>query len=318
MKHQDTIALDPVQQPEARTAGTGILYALAAFFTWGLVVPLHFKLLSSVPPFQILAYRIVWATLFALGLIAFRRQLAHLIEVLTFGRRLGLLCVSAGLIGMNWLVYIWAVNNGHLVQTSLGYFINPLINVALGVLVLRERLHPAQVIACGLAGAGVVALAVSSGEVPWVALTLAFSFGFYSLVRKTVQVGPLVGFCVESLLLSPLALSYCAFTFGQGTATAFQGDWSRDVLLVLTGLTTAAPLIWFAAAAQRLTLSTLGLLQYLAPTGQLALGVLVYGEAFGWIDAMAFSAIWTALAVYSAGALKSSASRPASRPASRA
>lgn len=306
MKHHTRRASEPVPA-ETGNAAAGVFYALAAFFTWGLVVPLHFKFLSSVPPLQILAYRIVWATLFALGLIAFRRQLGGLVEALTFGRRLGMLCVSAALIGVNWLVYIWAVNNGHLVQTSLGYFINPLINVALGVLVLRERLHPAQVVACGLACAGVLLLAVSSGEVPWVALALAFSFGFYSLVRKTVQVGPLIGFCIESLLLSPLALAYCALTFAQGTATAFQGDAGRDLLLALTGLTTAAPLIWFATAAQRLKLSTLGLLQYLAPTGQLALAVLVYGEPFGRTDAVAFAAIWVALAIYSVAALRSSA-----------
>jgi chloramphenicol-sensitive protein RarD len=140
---------------------------------------------------------------------------------------------------------------------------------------------------------------------PWVALTLALSFGLYGLVRKIVPVAPLVGFCVESLLLTPLALGYLVFTAIQGNSVAFQGDWSRDLLLILTGLTTAAPLIWFAAAAQRLKLSTLGLLQYLAPSGQLALGVLVYGETFGWIEGVAFATIWAALAIYTITALRS-------------
>jgi chloramphenicol-sensitive protein RarD len=290
---------------EAAAAKAGVLYVLAAFFMWGLVVPLHFKLLSAVSPLQILAYRIVWSSLFALGLIVFARQLGQLTDALVFSRRLALLCLSAGLIGVNWLVYIWAVNNGHLVQTSLGYFINPLINVALGVLFLKERLHPAQVVACGIAGAGVLLLAVSSGEMPWVALTLALSFGVYGLVRKTVPVSPLIGFSIESLLLTPLALGYLGLTLLQGSTIAFQGDWSLDFLLALTGLSTAAPLIWFAAAARRLKLSTIGLLQYLAPTGQLALGVLVYGEAFGWVEALAFAAIWAALAIYSVTALRS-------------
>jgi chloramphenicol-sensitive protein RarD len=290
---------------EAHRTRIGVLYALAAFFMWGLVVPLHFKLLSSIPPLQILAHRIVWASLFALGLIFALRQWRQLVEAVFSGRRLLLLAISAGLIAINWLIYIWAVNSGHLVQTSLGYFINPLLNVVLGVLFLHERLHPAQVAACLLAGMGVLVLGISSGEMPWVALALACSFGFYGLVRKVVQVAPLVGFCIESLLLTPLALGYLAMTFANGSAAAFQGQIGLDVLLVLTGFTTAAPLIWFAAGAQRLKLSTIGLLQYLAPSGQLALGVLAYGEAFGWVDAIAFGLIWTALAIYTVSALRS-------------
>jgi chloramphenicol-sensitive protein RarD len=290
---------------EARRARTGVLYALAAFFTWGLAVPLHFKLLSSVPALQILAHRILWASVFALGLIVLFRQWGKLAEAITSGQRLLLLCVSAGLIAINWLIYIWAVNSGHLVQTSLGYFINPLLNVVLGVLFLRERLHPAQVAACLLAGLGVLVLAVSSGEMPWVALALACSFGCYGLVRKIVPVAPLIGFCIESLVLTPLALAYVAMTFTDGSAAAFRGNVGLDLLLILTGLSTAAPLIWFAAAAQRLKLSTVGLLQYLAPSGQLALAVFAYGEAFGWIDAIAFGLIWVALAIYSVSALGS-------------
>lgn len=290
---------------ETRHARSGVLYALAAFFMWGLAVPLHFKLLSAVPALQILAHRVVWASLFALVLILISRQWRMLIEAFASGKRLMLLCLSAGLIAINWLVYIWAVNSGHLVQTSLGYFINPLVNVALGVLFLKERLHPAQIAACVLAGAGVLILAITSGEMPWVALTLALSFGFYGLVRKIVPVAPLIGFCIESLLLTPLALGYLVTVVWQGNSAAFQGDLKLDSLLILTGLSTAAPLIWFAAAAQRLKLSTLGLLQYLAPSGQLALGVFIYGEAFGWINGLAFAIIWLALAIYTLTALRS-------------
>lgn len=295
---------------EASEARTGVLYALAAFFMWGLAVPLHFKLVSAVPAPQILAHRIVWASVFALGLILIGRQWSKLVEAFMSGSRLLFLCLSAGLIAINWLIYIWAVNSGHLVQTSLGYFINPLLSVVLGVLFLRERLNPAQIAACLIAALGVLVLAVSSGEMPWVALALACSFGCYGLVRKIVPVAPLIGFCIESLLLTPLALAYFTHTAVNGQSVAFQGDLRLDALLILTGLSTALPLIWFATAAQRLKLSTIGLLQYLAPSGQLALGVFVYGEAFGWIDALAFGLIWTALAIYTVSALRSASQAP--------
>lgn len=292
---------------EATRARRGVLYALAAFSTWGLLVPLHFKLLSSVPALQILSHRVVWGSLFALTLIVAGGKWRALTDVLVPSRRLALLCLTACLVGTNWLVYIWAVNAGHLVQTSLGYFINPLVNVGLGIIFLREQLRPAQIAACLLSVAGVLALAASSGEMPWVALTLAFSFGFYGLVRKLVPVEPLVGFCVESLILTPVAFGYLAVIFAQGNGLAFQGHGFLGPLLILTGLSTAAPLIWFAAAAQRLKLSTIGLLQYMAPSGQLALGVLVYGEAFGIADAIAFSAIWIALLIYAVSALRAQA-----------
>jgi chloramphenicol-sensitive protein RarD len=307
-EHQTRFRVDMGPQSvtsEALRTRSGVLYALAAFFMWGLLVPLHFKLLSAVPALQILAHRVVWGSLLALCLIGISRQGRKLIEALAAGRQLTLLCLSASLVGINWLVYIWAVNSGHLVQTSLGYFINPLVNVALGVLFLRERLHPAQVAACLLAGTGVLILAIASGGLPWIALALAFSFGFYGLVRKVVPVAPLIGFCIESLLLTPLALGYLGAIMLQGSSDAFQGDLRLDFLLILTGVSTATPLIWFAAAAQRLKLSTLGLLQYLAPSGQLALGVLVYGEAFGWVDGLAFATIWAALAMYTVAALRS-------------
>ncbi|WP_343074053.1 EamA family transporter RarD [Microvirga zambiensis] len=298
-----------LEQDEARRTRSGVLYALAAFFMWGLAVPLHFKLLTAVPALQILAHRIVWASVFALGLIAVFRQGGKLVEAFASRQRILLLSVSAALIGMNWLVYIWAVNSGHLVQTSLGYFINPLVNVVLGVVFLRERLSLMQIMACLLAGIGVLILAAATGAMPWISLTLACSFGCYGLVRKIVPVTPLIGFCIESLLLTPLALGYLVTTLADGASVALRGDVGLDLLLVLTGLSTAAPLIWFAAAAQRLKLSTVGLLQYLAPSGQLALGVLVFGEPFDWLDAVAFGLIWVALAIYTFSALRAASSR---------
>jgi chloramphenicol-sensitive protein RarD len=287
-----------------RPGAAGILYALAAFGTWGVVAPVHFKLLAAVAPLEVLAQRIVWASVLVLAIIAARRRLGELLAALRPARPLKLLCVSAALVGVNWLVYIWAISAGHLVEASLGYFINPLVNVALGILFLGERLRPLQMAACGLAALGVLVLAVSAGTVPWIALALAVTFGFYGLIRKTVRVEPLIGFCVESLVLLPLALGYVLFLAATGETVLLRGDWRVDVLLVLTAATTSAPLIWFAAAAQRLKLSTVGLLQYLSPSCLLALGVLIYGEPFTRVEAVSFAAIWTALALYSADALR--------------
>ena len=288
----------------ARRRGlAGVFNALGAFGSWGIVVPLHFKLLGSVPAPLILAQRILWASLMTFGLIAFLRQLAELRKALSPDRSFLLLCLSALLIGANWLVFIWAVNTGHLVQTSLGYFINPLVSVALGVLFLGERLRPLQIAACALAAGGVLLLTVAAGTLPWISLTLAFSFGVYGLIRKTVPVDPLIGFCVESLVLLPPAAAYLVVQGVAGGGPIFGDSAWIALLLVLTGVTTAAPLIWFAAAAQRLNLSTVGLLQYLSPSCTLLLGTLVYGEPFTRIDVVAFAAIWTALALYSGDAL---------------
>jgi chloramphenicol-sensitive protein RarD len=281
----------------------GVLYALGAFLAWGIVVPLHFKLLASVPASVILAHRVLWSSVFTLGLIVALRRGSQLKQLLLSSRRLGWLCLSSLMVGVNWLVYIWAVNAGHLVQTSLGYFINPLVNVALGVLFLGERLRPTQIAACGLAAIGVLVLTIAAGTLPWISLILALAFGVYGLIRKTVPIDPLIGFCVESLILLPVALGYLAV--GSGAAVPLWGmNASIAVLLVLTGVTTAAPLIWFAAAAQRLRLSTLGLLQYLAPSCTLILGTMFYGEPFTPIDAIGFVAIWTALAIYSGDMLR--------------
>lgn len=284
-----------------RAAPSGVLYALAAFGSWGLVIPLHFKLLAAVPAPAILAHRIIWGSLLALGLVALRGRQAQLVEAVRDRRRLLLLVLSAMLIGMNWLVYIWAVNTGHLVQTSLGYFINPLVNVGLGVLVLGEGLRALQLVACALAAAGVLVLVVAGGQVPWIALTLAFSFGLYGLIRKTVPVDALVGFCVEALLLLAPALAYLVTLEAAGPGSVPEAGLGL-VLLLLTGPSTAFPLIWFAEAARRLKLSTLGLLQYLSPSCTLLLGTLLFGEPFSSADAAAFAAIWTALALSSADA----------------
>jgi chloramphenicol-sensitive protein RarD len=286
--------------PDRRTLA-GILYALAAFGTWGLIAPVHF--LAAVPALEVLAQRIVWSTLLVVGIIAARGRWRELGRALTTRRSLLMLTLSALLVAGNWLVYIWAISTGQLVEASLGYFINPLVNVALGIVFLGERLRPLQVAACGLAAVGVLVLTVAGGTVPWIALALGISFGFYGLIRKTVRVDPLIGFSVESLLLVPFAATYVAALMAGGASVFLKGDWRLDLLLVLTSVTTSGPLIWFAAAAQRLKLSTVGLLQYLSPSCLLALGVLVYGEPFTAAKGVAFAAIWIALALYSADAL---------------
>lgn len=281
----------------------GVAYGIAAFGAWGFIAPVHFKLLAAVRPTEVLAQRIVWSTLFVLGLIVARNAYRELRSVFASPRRFSLLCLSAALVSVNWLVYIWAVSVGRLVEASLGYFMNPLVNVALGVIFLGERLRPLQMAACALAAVGVAVLTWSAGTVPWVALALAFSFGFYGLIRKTVPVDPVVGFSVECLVLVPFAFGYLTVLAATSGIAFMTAEWGIDLLLVLTGVTTSAPLIWFAAAAQRLKLSTVGLLQYIAPTCILLLGVLVYGEPFRKTEAIAFAAIWTALALYSAEAL---------------
>jgi chloramphenicol-sensitive protein RarD len=294
-----------------RRALTGVLYAVGAFTIWGVVAPLHFKLLAGVPALEILAQRIVWSCVLAVGLIAAQGLWGDVRRALGSATTLPFLCLSALLVGGNWLVYIWAITTGHLVEASLGYFINPLVNVVLGIVFLGERLTRLQMAACALAAVGVLVMAIAAGVIPWIALSLGISFGFYGLIRKSVRADPLVGFFVETLVLLPFSLGYVLWLLASGTSAMLRGDLRIDLLLVLTGGTTSAPLIFFAAAAQRLKLSTVGLLQYVSPSLLLALGVFVYGEPFTAVDAVAFGAIWTALALYSVDAFSGSRPRPA-------
>ena len=301
----------PDEAERGRRRGVaGILYALGAFGTWGLIAPVHFKLLADVSPLEILAQRIVWSCVLALSLIAAQGLWADVRRALR-PVTLPLLCLSALLVGLNWLVYIWAITAGHLVEASLGYFINPLVNVVLGIVFLGERLTRLQKAACGLAAVGVLVMAIAAGVIPWVALSLGISFGFYGLIRKSIKVDPLIGFFVETLVLLPFSAGYVLWLLASSTSAMLRGDLMLTLLLVLTGGTTSAPLIWFAAAAQRLRLSTVGLLQYFSPSCLLLLGIFVYGERFTAVDAVAFGAIWTALALYSFDALAGSRARAA-------
>ena len=280
----------------------GFGFGLGAYAIWGLV-PLYFRLLREVPPVETVAHRVLWSVLLLLAILAARRGLREWVGVLRRPRLLAALGASAVLIGVNWLVYIWAVVNDHLVQASLGYFLNPLINVALGVLVLKERLSRGQGIAVALAVVGVaVPLAAASGGL-WVSLTLAVSFGLYGLIRKVVPVGSLVGLTVETLLLAPLCLAYLAWAGARGTL-AFGTDGATDALLVASAAVTSIPLLMFAAAARRLPYAVLGLLQYLAPSMVFAQGVFLFGEAVEPATLVCFGCIWTGLAIYSLDGLR--------------
>jgi chloramphenicol-sensitive protein RarD len=281
----------------------GLAITAGTFLIWG-VVPLYWHLLKAVPSFQIIAHRIVWSAVLVVGWLLLKNGRSWWKQVRAQPRAVPWLGVSSLLIAFNWGLYIWAVNAGHVVETSLGYFINPLINVVLGVLVLRERLSPAQWIAVGFALVGVAWLTLQSGSPPWIALGLAFSFGLYGLVRKLVAVDPVAGLGVESLYLFLPALAYVAWgEFGHGGGFVSGYGWKNDLLLVFGGVVTAVPLIGFAYGVRRIPLSVVGLLQYIAPSIQFLIGVLVFKEAFGVERAIGFAAIWTGLLIFASDGL---------------
>ncbi|MCJ2142914.1 EamA family transporter RarD [Methylobacterium sp. E-066] len=278
----------------------GLVYALAAYLSWGLLVPVHFRMLGAFSPNHILAERIVWSSLFAGGLALALASRKRLNLPLPLRRRHALLAVSAAMIGVNWLLYLYAIDRGHLLDASLGYYINPLVSVAFGRVVLGERLRPLQAVAVGIAASGVAVAVLWAGELPALSLSLAVSFALYGLVRKIVGVDALVGFLAETLMLLPLAILWLVLS----PEPFLPAEPKTLALLMLTGVTTALPLIWFAAAAVRLRLTTLGLLQYVAPTCLLGLSVLAYGEHVEPPRAAMFALIWVALALYSVDALR--------------
>lgn len=280
------------------SASTGAILAFSAFLLWGLF-PIYFKAVASVPALEVLANRIVWSLLFVSVLITALRGWPAVLAVFPNRRLLAILTLSAVVISLNWGVFIWAIANDRILESSLGYFINPLVSVLLGVAVLRERLRRVQWAAVGFAAAGVAYQVVALGDFPWVALTLAFSFGFYGLIRKTAAVDAISGLFVETLVLSPVALSYLAWLAATGQAALGRGSWELDGLIAASGMITALPLILFVAGAKRIRLSTLGLLQYIVPTGHLLLAVFVYGEPFTLGNLVTFGCIWAALAIYS-------------------
>ncbi len=280
----------------------GLLYGLAAYLAWGLL-PLYFRALHGVPPLEILSHRIAWSVLLLAGLVTWLRRWPEVARPLSTGRGRLTLLATTTLISVNWGVYIWAVHAGRVLEASLGYFINPLVNVLLGVLFLGESLTRRQRVAVGLAGAGVAVLVASAaGPFPWVALVLACSFGLYGLLRKRERIDAVGGLFSETALLAPLAVAFLVSL--QLDGTGHLGTAPRTTaLLVLAGLVTALPLIWFAIGVQRLRLSTVGLLQYIAPTMQFSIAVFVFGEPFTTSHGVAFACIWSSLALYTWDAL---------------
>ena len=275
----------------------GAACAVGAFLIWGLS-PIYFKTLRAVPSFEILMHRMVWSFLFLLPLVAFTRRRKEFKAALTSRRTILILLVTTLLVSGNWFVFIWAINNDLILQTSLGYYINPLINVALGLVFLKERLRPAQIVAISLATIGVLYMTIEIGHPPWIALFLAFSFGFYGLIRKVAAVNALVGLTVETLLLSCPAAIYLFYIYVHGEGAFLHGDTRIDLLLLAAALVTALPLLLFTIGARQIHFSTIGILQYIAPSCTFLLAVLIYGEPFRSAQLWTFLLIWLALFIY--------------------
>jgi chloramphenicol-sensitive protein RarD len=286
----------PRPSPRGLAAGT------AAFVIWGLF-PIYLHALRTVPPVQVIAHRVTWSCLFIFLWLLLRGELGRVSATLTRPALLARLMLTSLLISCNWLVYVWAVENEHIVETSLGYYINPLVNVALGVFVLRERLNGAQWTAVALAALGVGYLALLGGRPPWIAFALALSFSLYGLLRKVISVDALPGLATETLLLAPLAVGYLARCHVSGSGALTMAGPHIAALLIGSGLVTAIPLFLFAYGARALPYSTVGILQYIAPTLQLLCGVVLYHEHFGPATAFGFALIWLALLVYAVDGL---------------
>lgn len=281
-----------------REARRGALAAAGSYAWWGLF-PLYFTAVSAVPPLEMVAHRIAWSLVFLLGVLGVQRHWSWLGQALRTPRVLGIFTASALTLALNWFVYIWAVNHGHVIEGSLGYFINPLVNVVVGAAVLRERLRPAQWAAVAIATLGVVWLTWSAGRLPWIALTLALSFCAYGLQRKFAPLGALEGLTLETFVLAPAALAALAWWVHAGQAAFTHVPGPTLTLVMAAGPVTAIPLLLFAFGARRIPFSLLGVLQYIGPTLQLLCGVWLLHEPFEGPRVWGFAAIWLALAVYS-------------------
>ena len=286
---------------QANHAGTPLIAGVAAFTTWGLV-PVYWKLLKQIPAPEILAHRIVWTIVFLATLLSWQRRWP---EVRTnFHARPAFFCLSSGImVALNWLLFIWAVNVGRVIETSLGYFMTPLINVLFGATFLRERLTRWQFVSVLLALVGVLNLTLGYGKFPWLAITLCVSFGLYGLLRKKSGVRPIPGLFLETTLLAPIAAGYLVYLLTAGTSALGSASWSFVLLLLSTGIVTGLPLVWFGHAARHLRLTTVGFLQYLSPSCSFFLGVFLYHEPFTRAHLITFIFIWVALVIFTAEAI---------------
>lgn len=283
---------------EDREKTAGIAYTVLAYAVWGLL-PLYWKYLDRVSAFEILAHRIFWSFVFVMILLLLYRRWQPFKEALCNIKIALPAFLASLLISANWFIYIWAVNNGHVIESSLGYYINPLLSVALGVLVLKERLTRWQKLALGLASIGVVILIVQYGKVPWIAFSLAITFGLYGLVKKRAQTEAMVGLALETFFVAPLACIYIAFMESKGVGAISSVSTLEITLLMGAGIVTALPLLWFAKGARIVPLSTIGFIQYLSPTITLVIGVFIFKEAFTSVHTISFAFIWCALLLYS-------------------
>ena len=288
---------------DRREARLGVVYGLACYLSWGFV-PIYFKQIVIVPPLEILAHRIIWSVVFLSLVLTLRRAWPAIVAAVRSPRTMWALVASTALIACNWYTFIWAVSHNLVLQASLGYYINPLVSVLLGFIFLRERLRPMQWTAVALAACAVIYFTIQTGATPRIALFLAVSFALYGLLRKVAPVGALPGLAIETAFLLPIAVGFLLHWGNSGRLIFATHSRAIDLLLIAGGVVTAVPLWWFANAARRLRLSTMGIMQYIAPTLQLVLGAAVYGEptqAAHWIT---FGGIWLALAYYTADALR--------------
>jgi chloramphenicol-sensitive protein RarD len=294
------------ESPESRR---GLASGVAAYVLWGLL-PAYFYLVAAVPALELVAQRVIWSVVLVVPLVLVARRTGAVWQALTHPRLLLALAGSAALIAANWLLYVWAVQHHQVLAASMAYFLNPLINIALGVALLGEKLRRAQAAAVVLAGAGVAVLALDAGTGLWLSLSIALTFAFYGLIRKLAPVEPLAGLTVETLLLAPFALGYLSWLTGHG-GISLGHDAGLTVLLVLAGVVTTVPLLLFAAAARALRMTTLGLLQFIAPSLQFMLAITLFGEVLDTRRIISFGLIWAGLAVYVAGNLLARGRRPA-------
>lgn len=275
----------------------GIWNGLGAYILWGFF-PIYWKLLHEVSALQVIGHRITWSFILLVGVILLSRQWQEFRSAALAPKVIGIYAIAGVLLSINWLIYVWGVNSGFIVETSLGYFINPLVSVLLGVLFLHERLRAMQWIAVGLAAAGVIYLTLTYGRPPWIALSLAFSFGVYGLVKKLAPLGSLYGLTLETALVFPLALIYLVFVQSAGMGAFLHQGALTDLLLIGTGAVTSIPLLMFASAARQIPLTMIGVLQYIAPTLQFIIGVFLYHEPFDQSRLIGFSLVWLALIIF--------------------
>ncbi len=282
---------------ENKDTPAGLGFALAAYFMWGFL-PLYMKMVAHIPPAEVVAHRVLWSVPIAGGLLIVLRRTGDLMEALRNPRMLLMALITAALVSLNWGIYVWAIGSGHALDAALGYYINPLFSVALAAVLLGERPQGAQLLAIGLAAAAVVILTIQAGSLPWVSIGLTVTWGFYAYCKKSLPIGPNQGFLLEVLILTIPALGYLGFIAAQGEGH-FSLSWRDTFLLMGCGVVTAVPLITYANGAKLLRLTTIGILQYIAPTMIFLVAVFVFGEEFDRARQIAFPMIWAALVIYS-------------------